>query len=199
MIYMIFSIASVLVVPGPTNTLLLISGTTRGIRKSVHMIGVELIGYCISISIWGAYLNVASASNPWIPHAIKFLCAIYIGYLAVKFWQETAPQLGSSSRTARPVDLLFATLLNPKGLIFASVIFPPAAFTDLKEYAQSLSLFASLAIPIGMGWICLGASLASTKYAWLHPGALNRGAAVVLSIFCVLLGWNVVHGFLLWA
>ncbi|MES2069986.1 MAG: LysE family transporter [Pseudomonadota bacterium] len=198
MIYMILSIASVLVVPGPTNTLLLISGTTRGVRRSVHMIGVELIGYCIAISIWGTYLNIASASNPWIPHVVKFLCAVYIGYLALKFWRETVPALETIPRTARPVDLFFATLLNPKGLIFASVIFPPSTFTELKGFAQSLSLFACLAIPIGMGWICLGASLASSKYAWLHPRALHRGAAVVLSIFCALLGWNVVHGFLLW-
>ncbi len=41
-----------LIMPGPTNTLLLFSGATAGFLKSCRLISCEIAGYLIAITIW---------------------------------------------------------------------------------------------------------------------------------------------------
>ncbi|CDL84551.1 hypothetical protein XCR1_1960014 [Xenorhabdus cabanillasii JM26] len=49
---MAFYIALVLIIPGPTNTLLLSAGLQKGLSKSFHLILAEAIGYTTAIVIW---------------------------------------------------------------------------------------------------------------------------------------------------
>lgn len=55
MISMLFIglVVSILLTPGPTNTLLASSGIQVGVRKSFRLIPAEAFGYLISITLWG--------------------------------------------------------------------------------------------------------------------------------------------------
>ena len=60
-------VITILLTPGPTNTLLASSGIQVGVRKSLRLIPAESIGYLVSISIWGLIIGTVSSQFPILP------------------------------------------------------------------------------------------------------------------------------------
>jgi threonine/homoserine/homoserine lactone efflux protein len=183
--------AVVLVMPGPTNTLLAAAGLRQGIKRSVRLTGAELAGYLVSISVWGHFLAQAAHSLTWLPALVRIASSLYIAILAVRMWRA-AISLPSSAQQAIGLRTLFvATLLNPKAILFAGTIFPGAAFESLSAYVEAMAIFTALLIPIGLAWIAFGAALGSGRLTWLSPPHVQRGASIVLAAFSLSLAWAV--------
>jgi threonine/homoserine/homoserine lactone efflux protein len=181
----------VLITPGPTNTLLAAAGLRQGVRRSVPLMGAELAGYFVSISVWGYLLTQAAYSIHWLPVLLRIASGLYIAWLAVRMWQ-TAAALPLSTSPANGLPTLFvATLLNPKGLLFASTIFPATAFSSRADYLESMAIFACLLAPVALAWIAFGAALGSGKLTWVNPVNVQRGASIVLGAISVSLVWAV--------
>ncbi|MEX5538905.1 LysE family translocator, partial [Pseudomonas syringae] len=83
-------------------------------------------------------------------------------------------------------------LLNPKGLLFASAIFPQAAWTSLATYGLHMSAFIMLILPIAFFWICVGSVLVSNKIAWLNQQNLQRTASIILMSFSLPLSYSAI-------
>ena len=77
-------VVTILLTPGPTNTLLASSGIQVGIRKSLALIPAEALGYLISITIWGLIIGSVSKQFPSVPVILKLFSAGYILFLALK-------------------------------------------------------------------------------------------------------------------
>jgi threonine/homoserine/homoserine lactone efflux protein len=183
----------VLIMPGPTNTLLAAAGLRQGVRGSARLTAAELAGYLMSITLWGYVLAHASHFVTWLPTFVRTASILYIAYLAVRMWRE-AVALPSSARVAVGMRTLFvATLLNPKALLFAGTIFPAVAFHALPAYLETIAIFTALLVPIGLAWIAFGAALGSGRLTWLSPDRMQRGASIVLGTFSLLLAWNTFH------
>ena len=60
-------VITILLTPGPTNTLLASSGIQVGVRKSLRLIPAESIGYLISISVWGLVVGTVSSRFSILP------------------------------------------------------------------------------------------------------------------------------------
>ncbi|EFF83566.1 hypothetical protein HMP0015_0959, partial [Acinetobacter haemolyticus ATCC 19194] len=73
-------IITILLTPGPTNTLLASSGIQIGIKRSLKLIPSEVLGYFIAITAWGFLLESVSHYIPWLPPLIKLLSAAFIIY-----------------------------------------------------------------------------------------------------------------------
>lgn len=61
-----------LVVPGPTNTLLMRAGMLFGFTASWRMAFIECLAYLLQVSVWGValfYLSAWSQSRSWLPCA----------------------------------------------------------------------------------------------------------------------------------
>ena len=73
-------VITILLTPGPTNTLLASSGIQVGIRKSLRLIPAEAFGYLISITAWGFLIGKVSTHLPLLPIILKLFSAgnIYI-------------------------------------------------------------------------------------------------------------------------
>lgn len=48
-------VVTILLTPGPTNTLLASAGIQAGVKQSLKLIPAEVMGYLIAITSWGAF------------------------------------------------------------------------------------------------------------------------------------------------
>ncbi|WP_447918282.1 LysE family translocator [Achromobacter aegrifaciens] len=180
----------ILAMPGPTNTLLAAAGLRLGFARSARLTAAELAGYIVSISLWGRFLEQAARSLPWLSVSVRLASSVYIACLAVRMWRAARTVPVAARQVIGMRTLFVATLLNPKGILFASAIFPQAAFWSLSAYLGAMALFAVLLVPIGLAWVAFGASLGSAKARWIDPAQAQRGASVILGLFSLTLAWT---------
>ncbi len=183
-------VITILFTPGPTNTLLASSGVQVGVRKSLLLIPAEALGYIVAITAWGMLIGKVSTALPLLPTFLKLMSAGYILYLAIKLWRTANQQVALNQPTIRPRELMFATLLNPKALLFASAIFPTVAWKSQDIYLVHMSVFVGLILPIALFWISVGAMLATNKVKWLSQSKLQRTASVVLISFSIPISYS---------
>ncbi|MBA2676194.1 LysE family transporter [Ramlibacter sp.] len=188
----VLSVVVILLTPGPTNTLLAAAGLERGARGAAPLLGFELAGYLIAITGWGLFLTTAQQHYPWLGTLVRLGASCYLAYIALKLWLATRSMAADARPKAiGPKALFFATLLNPKGLLFASAIFPAHAFDTPRIYLPAIALFVCLLLPIGFIWIKFGAALASGKL--ISPVKVQRVAAFAIAMFSVSIAWAAFH------
>lgn len=188
-------VASILFTPGPTNTLLASAGVKVGFRKSVLLIPAEAFGYLISITCWGILIDRISIHAPFIPFFLKLCSAVYILFLAFKLWKASFECTTLPSPSIRKRELFLATLLNPKGILFATAVFPASAWTIPDSYVSHMLCFLLMLIPVGFFWIFMGQFLNSGKIKWLNQAILQRAATFILILFAVPLSYSALYGF----
>ena len=188
--FFIGMVVTILLTPGPTNTLLASSGIQVGIRKSFALIPAEALGYFISISLWGLIIGTVSKQFPSIPVILKLFSAGYILFLALKLLRTANHDEDFNQASIRARELFVATLLNPKALLFASAIFPPYVWVNASAYVSHMLVFLLLILPIAFIWTFIGSVLCSNKVSWLSQSKMQRTASLVLVSFTVPLSYS---------
>lgn len=183
-------VMTILLTPGPTNTLLASSGIQVGFQKSLHLIPAEALGYLIAISIWGIFVDRVAETLPFLPALLKLLSAMYILFLAVKLWKSAANTDLNKVTIIGPRQLFVATLLNPKALLFASAVFPLATWNSVPVYMQNMVVFLLMLVPIAFFWVFMGYLLTSNRISWLNQRNLQRTASLILISFSVPLSYS---------
>ena len=183
-------VVTILLTPGPTNTLLASSGIQVGVRKSFRLIPAEAFGYLISITLWGVLIGKVAVHFPLLPTILKLFSAAYILFLAIRLWKTANVSQDYNQVTIGPAQLFAATLLNPKALLFASAIFPAIAWADPRYYAAHMTIFLLLIIPIAFLWTFIGSILTSNKISWLNQCNLQKMASLVLMSFSIPLSYS---------
>jgi threonine/homoserine/homoserine lactone efflux protein len=177
----VFVAASVtlLITPGPTNTLLATSGAIAGVRRSLPLLVSEVGGYLAAILILRLLAAPAIAAAPAIEPTLRILVSAYLLYLALRLWQQGSAKLNASG----PVTfgrVLMTTLLNPKGIIFAFTILPQnKGLVDLVPWLVALAL---MILAIGGLWIAIGASLRDGFQGRITPTVVYRMSALALTL-----------------
>lgn len=185
--------AIVLLMPGPTNTLLAAAGLRQGFRRSTHLTAFELAGYLVSITVWGLCFTHASQSLSWLPKILRLASSLYLAWLAIRLWLTADSVETSNVKVIGPRTLFSATVLNPKAILFAGSIFPPEAFATFTMWLEAMALFAILLIPIGCAWIAIGAAPREGRLPLLRPAIIQRCASVVVALFSGSLIWALAH------
>lgn len=184
-------VAVILAMPGPTNTLLAAAGLRQGFRQSARLTLAELAGYLVSITVWGRFLGEAAQVVPWLPGVVRAASSLYIAWLAWRMWRAATAVPSAAQQLIGMRTLFVATLLNPKGILFASAIFPALAFQSVPAYLTAMGVFAALLVPIGLAWALFGATLGGERMRWTDPAKMQRGASIVLGLFSATLAWSV--------
>lgn len=185
-------VASILLTPGPTNTLLASSGIKVGFKRSLLLIPSEAFGYLLSITGWGILIGKISTHAPYLPSILKLCSVFYLLFLAFKLWQSSFEDHNLTVSIIGKRELFIATLLNPKAILFATTVFPFMAWINAHIYVQHMLSFLFILIPVGIFWIYIGMILNSGKIKWLNQGVLNRCATFILILFCVPLGYSAI-------
>lgn len=184
-------VAVILAMPGPTNTLLAAAGLRQGFRQSARLTLAELAGYLVSITVWGRFLGEAAQLVPWLPGVVRASSSLYIAWLAWRMWRAATAVPSAAQQLIGMRTLFVATLLNPKGILFASAIFPALAFQSVPAYLTAMGVFAALLVPIGLAWVLFGATLGGERMRWIDPAKMQRVASIVLGLFSATLAWSV--------
>ena len=176
-------VLAVLAIPGPTNSLLFVSGVTRGFRTSLTLIVAEVGAYIISISFLVLILEPASRAHAPVNQLLRVLCSIYLAYIALWLWRSGTREFDD----AHPITFLrvfLTTLVNPKNLIFAFGIFPiPNA--ESHEMLPYLFSFSLICTAVASGWIAAGTLLHSMGAHKSHSNWFYRGQALLLGGFAI--------------
>jgi threonine/homoserine/homoserine lactone efflux protein len=178
----VFAVAGLLLTPGPTNTLLALSGAAVGLRQSLRLIPAEFAGYLlvvVPLALFGAGLF---AAWPVLGTIVKLGAAIWVMILAVRLWWP--PAAVGTDGLVMPGRVFFTTLLNPKGLVFGLVLLPRP---DAPEFVPHLALFCAMLPVVATIWMTGGTVLGRDRSRIELPPALRRAAACWLAILSVVL------------
>ncbi len=190
LLVMSFYASLILIVPGPTNTLLFSSGLKVGVRRTLPLVVAEAMGYALAILTWGFFLLSFAASRPWLLDGIKLLCAAYLLWLAFKLWRNSHVLHDTLRRPAHFFEVFLATLLNPKAFLFASSVFPLSAFQSTEQFAWAMGVFLIALGPIGILWASLGKILTSRQSWSNHTATFQRSASVLLGVFSMSIAYS---------
>lgn len=179
------AVVAVLGLPGPTNTLLMTSGASRKLLRSLILIPAETTAYVLSISALILVVGPVVALAPQARSILHFGCGMYLAWIAWSLWKlEPAGQI--ARRGVRFRDVFVTTLLNPKGLVFAFIIFPYESSNSSAILSSRLAVFGGISIVIAFLWITLGAAIQTFGASRLTT-SFQRVASVALLVFATLL------------
>lgn len=178
-----------LIIPGPTNTLLFRAGALYGFGSSRRLVVIESLAYLIQVSLWGATLLYVSAYSSVSVTVAQLGAACYLLHISYKLWQRknSIPHT-ANDRFSGPYFFLL-TLMNPKGVLIVSFIAPTNTFTEWESYIAFMGTLLSVTISVGAAWILFGARFEGIHQTQLTTLRINR--VVSAAIFCfasILLG-----------
>jgi threonine/homoserine/homoserine lactone efflux protein len=177
------SAAALLIVPGPTNSLIAASGGTSGLRRTILLLPAELCGYIIAIICWGLGLAAMARIVPATVIIAKLAASAILIASARKLWV-----FGSQDREHRQIGLLdvfLVTMSNPKALIFALSVVPHLQDGNVISALPYLASLSVLILAIGAGWSALGAGLGHAFKASVSIATFARAGAVILFGFAL--------------
>ncbi len=180
------AVIAVLMIPGPTNALLASSAHQQGIAKTSLFIPTQLLGYLYAISLWALFIHLCSPTWPHLITILHFFSAAYVLWLAFRLWKLSYLEQHNQRHTSiRPRQLFFATLKNPKALLFAAGIFPTETWDSATNCLLVYAAFCLVLVPTAMFWMSFGRAILSGQLNKLKADQFYKGSALLL-IVCML-------------
>ena len=178
-----------LVMPGPTDTLVVSYVLTRGRRSALFSVPGVCLGYIVSLTLTLLGLGALLMTSAELFNALKIAGAIYLIYLGIKTWRAPVPEtLDDNGRLARDKGRMFAqafvvTALNPAGIIFYVAFFPQFIDVERPLLPQIVALGACFVV-LGTLNSALYATLAAQVRRFIHSyrarKTINRATGGVL-------------------
>jgi threonine/homoserine/homoserine lactone efflux protein len=175
-------VLTVLVTPGPTNTLLAISGAAEGMRRAYFLIPAEALGYLTAILTLRTVLGPLVGSVPVLVTALRVFVGAYLVWVSWRLWNRGRAEVTKSQQVVTAGQVFLTTLMNPKSVLFALGIIPFVAHWYLY-----LLFFHLLAAIVAIAWICGGAVLGRAAQKRARARVIPRMGAIVLGVFAVTL------------
>ena len=193
MLTFVFICAPLLLVPGPTNTLLFSAGMLQGYRGAFGLVLAGLGGYGLAILAWSLLYDLLAGSFT-ASALIKMGCAVYLLRLAARMWKSAWRTQGNAGLIG-PGTLFASTLLNPKGFILASAIFPRGWYREWGSALEYLLPFSAALLAASAMWVAVGV-LVNRRARGLSQSALaGRFPALVLGLFAIYMLYSGVKDF----
>jgi threonine/homoserine/homoserine lactone efflux protein len=164
--------AVVLVIPGPTITLVVGYALAEGRRAAWATVAGVALGDLTAVTLSLAGLGALLAASATLFTAVKWAGAAYLVYLGIRLWRtEPTPEAveGPAGRSPRKmlVHAWAVTSLNPKSIVFFVAFLPQFVASGHPVLPQLVILGASF---VAM------AALNAAGYAWL-AGRARRAIA----------------------
>lgn len=174
----ILVVLSILLMPGPTNTLIALASTQVGFRRALNLLPAEICGY-LSAVLPIAYLGTMLLERfPKISPLLHLASASWVMWIAINLWRQSVADI--QLRQVNFWQVFVTTFLNPKALLFGLVLLQP---TSDAAFPLRLALFGSSICAVALIWLGIGSIAAPVPtiggkfQLWI-----NRGASVWLMV-----------------
>ncbi|MDB5782138.1 LysE family translocator [Caballeronia mineralivorans] len=176
------ALAVVYALPGPDMALILQTSSTRGLKHGLS----TAVGLAIARSLHVALsaLGVAALlrSAPWLYDGVRIAGALYLAYIAIQIFRSPAFGLNDNNNTTsktRPTlraamsKGVLSSLLNPKALLFCSVLLPQFVHPEAGAVWSQVVELGVVLVVIGAVFDTTLAFSAVRISGWLrsHPRA----------------------------
>ncbi len=167
-------LASMGFTPGPNNILVASSGVNFGFRATIpHILGVT-VGYPLMLFIVGVGLAKVFIAMPETHVVLKYLCIIYLLYLAYKI--ATATATSGPRGTAKPLTFMQAVAfqwVNGKGWVVALSAVTTYTLVNSTLLLQIVALSA-IALLVTLGSVCTWTLFGAMLRRYLHTERRRR-------------------------
>lgn len=176
------TLALVYAMPGPDMALVLQSSLTRGVRQGLATGAGLALARAVQVTLSACGLAALLRSAPWLYETVRIVGALYLIYIAVQIFRAPLFRLETASAAigrlpgawrAAMLRGFMGNLLNPKALLFCSVLLPQ--FIDPlggPVWSQMLAL-GTLLVAVGVVFDIALTFGAAGLSGWLrrHPRA----------------------------
>jgi threonine/homoserine/homoserine lactone efflux protein len=161
------------ITPGPNNMMLLSSGATFGVRRTVRHIAGISGGCALMVLVLGGMLAGVVGRLPGLFTALHLVSTVYLLWLAWRIATSAGPH--AASKRARPFGALEAGAfqwVNPKA--WAMVLGAVTSFARPAHLAVAVPLIAAVLVVVGMPCILLWASFGQMLRRFLSDPKMLR-------------------------
>lgn len=180
------ALVAIYLTPGPDMLLVLGTSVSSGPKNAMAVaMGLAIARGC-HVLLAAVGLATLFATHPWAYHTVRLLGAAYLLYLGWQFFrtghsphgqpQSTAGTLSSVGYFADLRRGLATNLLNPKSLIFCSVLLPQFIHPESSGIAEQFAILALILVLTGLVFDFVYAVLGRTLLAVTSGNARYRRA-----------------------
>lgn len=205
LIAFIVALIVVYAIPGPDMALILQTSIARGTRTGLTAAGGLAVSRATHVTLSACGVAALLKAAPWLYEIVRYGGAVYLAYIAVQIFRSPVFALQAGAQAAEPdaqsnvprqafVKGLLTNLLNPKALLFCSVLLPQFIRPAAGPVALQVTELGIVLLVVGMLFDTLyavGAAristvlrkypLAQTLQRWTFSAAL-LGFALRLSL-----------------
>lgn len=169
----------VFVLPGPDMALILQTSAAGGARRGLLAAAGLACARSLHVTLSACGAAALLRAKPELYTLVRLIGAAYLGYVAWQILRSRSwiPAPGAPSTLARPAATfckgLLSNLLNPKALLFCSVLMPQFIRPQAGHLAGQVALLGGMLVAVGLSLDIVYALGASRLSRWLgrHPGA----------------------------
>lgn len=168
----IAALAAVYLLPGPDMLLILQTGSLQGRSRALATATGLAVARGVHVALAGLGLATLFATAPWTFDAVRYAGATYLAWVGLQLLCAPTEPVPNASGRAVPGATshhlawrrgLLTNLLNPKSLLFCSVLLPQFVHPDRGPVLLQFTLLGMLLVVIGLlfdaGYATLGAAL----------------------------------------
>ncbi|OXI16926.1 LysE family translocator [Burkholderia sp. AU15512] len=172
------ALAAIYAVPGPDMALVLQTSIGRGVRPGMAAAAGLSLARTAHVTLSACGVAALIRSAPWLYEVIRYGGALYLAYVAIQVFRSPVFALGDGDAAASAGELrqsfvkgLLTNLLNPKALLFCSVLLPQFVRPEAGPVMLQMFELGALLVAAGVCFDLACAFGASRIAAWMraHP------------------------------
>lgn len=172
------ALAAIYAVPGPDMALVLQTSIGRGVRPGMAAAAGLSLARTAHVTLSACGVAALIRSAPWLYEVIRYGGALYLAYVAIQVFRSPVFALGDGDAAATAGELrqsfvkgLLTNLLNPKALLFCSVLLPQFVRPEAGPVVWQMFALGALLVAAGVCFDLACVFGASRIAAWMraHP------------------------------
>jgi threonine/homoserine/homoserine lactone efflux protein len=170
------ALAVVYALPGPDMAIVVQISTSRGLRHGLSTAAGLAVARTLHVALSALGVDALLRSAPWLYKGVRIVGSMYLAFIAIQIFRSPAFGLDTNNATSgagytlRSAFLkgMMRSLLNPKALLFCSVLLPQFIHPDAGAVWSEVVALGVVLIAMGAAFDITLAFGATRISSWLR-------------------------------